>query len=403
MGGGRGGWPTVLLVSSGAGPVERNRVAIVVGISLIVCAMAIAGALALRSGDSSNVESAGAESATTLRPTTTAPRATSTTTIAPTTTTTEPRGPLGSGEPVTFAFGGDSHFESHLRYQLDTNPTGMLAPMMPLFEGADLSMLNLETAITERGTPAAKEFTFRAPATAFDALRAGGIDVVTMANNHGLDFGPEGLQDALAASAASGFPVIGIGQDAAEAYRPHTTIINGQRIAIIGATQVLDDHLIAAWTDTDTQPGMASAKEVDRLLAEVRAAREVADTVIVYLHWGLERETCPTDVQKGLAPQLLEAGADIVVGGHAHRVQSAGRMGDGFIAYGLGNFIWQREDGVSGESGVLHVTATGRQIDSYEWRPARITNGIPTPLEGDAKIQAVAAWDALRACTDLVP
>lgn len=316
-------------------------------------------------------------------------------------TTTAPRGPTGSGQPVTFAFGGDMNFETHLRSQLDTAPSTMLLPLAPLFEGADLRIANLETAITERGTPASKEFTFRAPPTAFDALLAGGLDVVSMANNHGLDFGVEGLQDSLAAAATTDLGVVGIGADADEAYRPYTTTINGQRISVIGATQVLDDHLIAAWTATDQQGGLASAKEVDRLVTAVEAARSTSDTVIVYLHWGLERATCPTDVQQGLAPVLLDAGADIVVGGHAHRIQGAGRLGEGLVAYGLGNFVWNREDGPSGESGVLLVTATGRRIDSYEWRPARITGGVPLALEGQARDQALAAWESLRDCTGL--
>jgi poly-gamma-glutamate capsule biosynthesis protein CapA/YwtB (metallophosphatase superfamily) len=279
----------------------------------------------------------------------------------------------------------------------------MLAPLEPLFAGSDLQVLNLETAITERGTPVDKEWTFRAPPAALDALAGAGVDVVSMANNHGIDFGPEGLADSLAARAVAPLAVVGIGADASDAYAPSVTEIRGQRIAVIGATQVLDDFLIPVWTATDDRPGLASAKEVERLAAAVRAAREVADTVIVQLHWGLEREACPTSIQKGLAPVLLEAGADILVGGHAHHVQGAGRMGEGFVAYGLGNFIWFNESGVNGETGALLVTATGRRIDGYEWRPARIRNGVPTLSEGATREASLAAWDELRACTDLSP
>ena len=132
-------------------------------------------------------------------------------------------------------------------------------------------------------------------------------------------------------------------------------------------------------------------------------ARATSDTVVVFLHWGFERSDCPTTKQTSLAPALLAAGADIVVGSHAHVLLGAGRMGDGFVAYGLGNFIWFNESGRNGDSGALLVTATGRHIDSYAWRPARIRNGVPTMLEGSEATAAQDQWQALRGCTGLTP
>ncbi len=322
---------------------------------------------------------------------------------APTSSTAAPRGPLGSGLPVTIGFGGDSHFEAGLRSRLAGEGGAMLEPLVPLFAGADLTILNLETAITERGSPQPKEYTFRTTPAAFDALAAVGVDAVSMANNHGLDFGPEGLEDSLAARDASPIPVIGIGRTDADAYRPFRATVNGQRVAVIAATQVLDSELITAWTATPFQAGLASAKRVEALTAAVAAARTEADTVVVFLHWGTERQECPNAAQTDLAPTLLAAGADIVVGSHAHRLLGAGRMGDGFVAYGLGNFIWFNESGPNGDTGALLVTATGRRIDDYQWRPAHIHNGVPTMLDGAAAVEASTRWDWLRACTGLTP
>jgi poly-gamma-glutamate synthesis protein (capsule biosynthesis protein) len=337
-----------------------------------------------------------AASSTTLASTTTS-------TAVSTTTTTTPRGRRGSGTPVTIAFGGDVHFEKMLRAQLDTNATGMLAPIAPVLSSADLAVVNLETAITERGMPAPKEFTFRAPARAFTALRAAGVDVASMANNHGLDYGPDGLTDSLAAAAFTHFPVIGIGHDAAEAYRPFRATVKGQRIAVIGATQVLDANLITAWTATDTHAGLASAKDVPRLVAAVRAARASADTVVVFLHWGIETHTCPSAAQEELAQTLVDAGADIVIGGHAHRLEGAGRLGPAFVGYGLGNFVFYTSGGPGAQSGVVLVTVTGREVDGYRFVPAQLHNGVATPLIGDAATAATAQWDALRSCTNLTP
>jgi poly-gamma-glutamate synthesis protein (capsule biosynthesis protein) len=337
-----------------------------------------------------------AASSTTLASTTTS-------TAVSTTTTTTPRSRRGSGTPVTIAFGGDVHFEKMLRAQLDTNATGMLAPIAPVLSSADLAVVNLETAITERGMPAPKEFTFRAPARAFTALRAAGVDVASMANNHGLDYGPDGLTDSLAAAAFTHFPVIGIGHDAAEAYRPFRATVKGQRIAVIGATQVLDANLITAWTATDTHAGLASAKDVPRLVAAVRAARASADTVVVFLHWGIETHTCPSAAQEELAQTLVDAGADIVIGGHAHRLEGAGRLGPAFVGYGLGNFVFYTSGGPGAQSGVVLVTVTGRDVDGYRFVPAQLHNGVATPLTGDAATAATAQWDALRSCTNLTP
>ncbi len=309
--------------------------------------------------------------------------------------------PLGSGQPVTFAFAGDVHFEGVLRPKLASDPDGLLAPVRPVLASADLTVANLETAVTDRGVREDKQFNFRAPANAFRALGAAGVDVVTLANNHGLDYGLEGLKDTLTAAKAASVAVVGAGRDAAEAYAPYRTRIKGQRIAVIGATQVLDDHLVPSWTATSDQAGLASAKDAPRLTAEVREARAAADTVVVFVHWGIEGQTCPSSVQVGLARQLVDAGADIIVGGHAHRLQGAGRLGQAFVAYGLGNFVFYSRKGPGAESGVLEVTATGRRIDHYRWAPARIRDGIPRPSSGAQGEKAVRAWEALRACTGL--
>jgi hypothetical protein len=310
---------------------------------------------------------------------------------------------LGSGKQVVFAFGGDVHAEGSARVALFSNPSGMLAPIAPVLGRAHVAVVNLETAVTTRGTPAPKEYVFRAPPSILRALRSGGVNVASMANNHGLDFGVTGLRDSLAASRQSGFPVIGIGLDDAQAYAPYRATINGQRIAVLAATQVLDDHLISSWTARPGKPGLASAKDVPRLVRAVREARRSADTVVVYLHWGVELRACPSRDQRSLARRLVAAGADIVVGGHAHRLLGAGRMGQALVGYGLGNFVWYGTSELSTTSGVLLVTATGRRIDGYRWVPARIVDGIPRPLAGADRASAVASWRALRGCTGLSP
>ncbi len=327
----------------------------------------------------------------------------SSSTASSTTTTTRPR--RGSDQPVTIAFGGDTHFEGNLGSQLASNPNGMFAPIAPTLSGADVAMVNLETAIATGGSPDPKNYNFRAPASAYEALRVAGIDVVTMANNHGRDYGAEGLAETLAAKVQTPLAVVGIGANATEAYRPWTTTVKGQRLAFFGATDVLDDWLINSWTATDTQAGLASTKDanLERLVAGIRAVRPQADTIVVYLHWGVEGSTCPSPRQQEVAAALVAAGADIVVGSHAHRVMTAGRLNGALVDYGLGNFAFYNESGLSGVTGVLRVTVTGRDVDAYEWLPARISGGIPRLLSGSAAASDAESFASRRACAGLAP
>jgi Bacterial capsule synthesis protein PGA_cap len=353
-------------------------------------------ALALLAGCSGDSEpSAASDPATTA----TSPRTTATPTTARQPAGNGPRQPTGT--PVTLAFGGDVHFEGVIESRLASNPATALGPIASVLRQADLAMVNLETAVTTGGTPAGKDFNFRAPPSAFRALQGAGVDVATMANNHGEDYGVAGLRDSLAAAEAARFPVVGIGRDAIQAFGAHVATVKGQRIAVFGATQVLDSSLAAAWTAGPGKPGLASAYKESRLLAAVRAARQTSDTVVVFLHWGQERNSCPIPRQRALAPRLVAAGADVVVGSHAHVLLGSGYLDGAYVAYGLGNFVFYARGGLGAQSGVLTLTVRGRAVTGVRWTPAVISGGVPIPLGGAEAARAGASWRALRSCTGL--
>jgi poly-gamma-glutamate synthesis protein (capsule biosynthesis protein) len=177
--------------------------------------------------------------------------------------------------------------------------------------------------------------------------------------------------------------------------------VHGQRIAIFAATQVLDDDLASAWTATRNRAGLASANQKSELVDAVRAARRSSDTIVVYLHWGTETQQCPNSIQEPLARALVNAGADAVVGAHAHVQLGGGYLGSALVDYGLGNFAFYDTAPPETSSGALLVTVTGRHVDRYEWRPALIDNGLPEPRQGADAAAAVRRWNSLRACTDL--
>ncbi|HSZ37358.1 MAG TPA: CapA family protein, partial [Acidimicrobiales bacterium] len=199
----------------------------------------------------------------------------------------------GSGHAVTLGFGGDVHFEGVVGQKLAQDPaTALGTPIPQLFSGANLSMVNLETTVTD-GTcpePQNKQYIFDAPASAITALKSASISVATEGNDHGFDCGPQGLSQNLTIASQDAYPIIGIGNNAAQAFMPYRVTLDGQRIAIIGATQVIESNLVNTWTASATQPGVASAIDPTALVREVQQVRKTADTVIVYVHWGTETQ-----------------------------------------------------------------------------------------------------------------
>jgi poly-gamma-glutamate synthesis protein (capsule biosynthesis protein) len=225
-------------------------------------------------------------------------------------------------------------------------------------------------------------------------LKQAGIDAVSVANNHGMDFGRVGLADTLAAARAAGMPLLGAGEDDKAAWTPLRRDVNGVRISVVAATDVLDDFAVTSWVAKPGTPGLASAKDTARLVGAVRAERAVSDVVVVFLHWGQERIVCPTARQQQLARVLAEAGADIVVGSHAHVVQRGGSVGKTLVRYGLGNFQFYANGGLGSNSGVLTVTVDRGGVTGSDWRPATIVGGAPMLLKGQAASARIAAEKA---------
>jgi poly-gamma-glutamate capsule biosynthesis protein CapA/YwtB (metallophosphatase superfamily) len=282
-------------------------------------------------------------------------------------------------------------------------------------------MLNLETAITTSGSPMpGKQFTFRAPASALAELEAAGVDAVSMANNHAVDYGAIGLRDTLAAKHSSMLPGVGIGANAAEAFAPTYLDVRGTKVALVAASQVRE----LTWlhhTAVESTPGIASTSDLDRLRAAVRTSAATADVVVVMMHWGTERTTCSDDRQVATAKLLGDDGADIIVGGHGHRPQGAGWLGTTFVGYGLGNFIWYQNSEPSSQSGVLTVTvdaqaarsrrgmpATGGDrgpsvVTAEKWTPMLVgADGIPRRPEDELTTdRLMRAWEASIRCGGL--
>jgi poly-gamma-glutamate capsule biosynthesis protein CapA/YwtB (metallophosphatase superfamily) len=319
-------------------------------------------------------------------------------------TSAPPTTPSPTGPPViTLAFAGDVHFEERTLNLLSA-PGTAFGPVADVFKQADLSMVNLESAVTARGTEEPKTYHFRAPATAYEAIQAAGIDVVTVANNHALDYGRVGLQDTIDQAKAAKMPLVGAGADAKAAYAPWITTVKGVKIAVLGFSSI--QELASSWVAKDDRAGIAMAYDsatAAQAVAAVKAAKQQADVVVVYMHWGQEYNKCPIALQKSVAKQLSDAGASMVVGTHAHVLVGDGWLGKTFISYGLSNFLWWYNDAASNDTGVLRITLTGTTIAKTEFVPAYIDRktGQPIPSTGDEAARISAEQAALRPCTGL--
>ncbi|GAA1404954.1 hypothetical protein GCM10009639_51400 [Kitasatospora putterlickiae] len=308
---------------------------------------------------------------------------------------------------ITVAFAGDVHFEGRTEARLAVQPPETaLGPIAKNLSAADLAVLNLETAITDRGAPEPKTYTFRTSPKALSALKDSGVDVVSLANNHAVDFGADGLADTLAAKASSPVPVVGFGRNSQEAYAPYVTTVRGVKVAVVAASQV-EDLTNQKWRAGANKPGIASALDSAALLRAVGDAKRQAPVVLVYLHWGDEGKACPTAAQTAIAKKLAAAGATAVVGTHAHTMVGSGMIGDTYIGYGFGNFLWYGTSNYanSNETGVTTLTVgpTGKVLGEA-FAPATIDDkGVPVPQSGTAATAALKRRDGLRGCTGLAP
>jgi poly-gamma-glutamate synthesis protein (capsule biosynthesis protein) len=275
--------------------------------------------------------------------------ATTTTTPPPssTTTTLPPRGTLvihGTGDvnldpdyiPALAANGWD-----HAWAGLDG-----------LFQDDDLTVVNLECAPSDIGQPEPKEFVFRCPAVSLPSLAIAGVEVASMGNNHSGDYGKEALVDGRANLIASGVAPVGAGANAAEAGAPALFEIEGWRVAVVGFGGVFPNP---PWFATADRPGMRDGDDIPSMVEAVQAAAEVADIVVVAIHWGVEFDTEPRadDIERAVA--MIDAGADVIFGHHAHRLQPFEMVNDSAVFWGLGNFVWPRQSTAGSTTGVARA------------------------------------------------
>ena len=214
----------------------------------------------------------------------------------------------------------------------------------PHLQSADIAVGNFECSLGNVGEPEDKSYAFRAPPEAAQSLADAGFDVITLANNHALDYGPEALMQGIDLLEEQAMSTIGAGITADAARAPAFLERNGLTIAFLGYVQVpVEGHPpyfdTQTWTATADKPGLAWAVP-EEVAADVAAARIQSDVVIVVLHSGVEYVSAPSPEQMAAARAAIDAGAALVIGHHAHILQGVEFYNGGVIVYGLANFAF---------------------------------------------------------------
>jgi poly-gamma-glutamate synthesis protein (capsule biosynthesis protein) len=249
-----------------------------------------------------------------------------------------------------------------------------------VFKRDDLTVVNLECPVSTKGQIIPKQFNFRGDPAALPAMKSAGVDVANMGNNHSYDYGPDALVDTRKNLLANGIAPVGAGRDATEANQPAIFHLNGWTVAVVGLDEVVDPD--PAEVATATKPGTADGHDFKAMLAAVRAARKQADLVVVIIHWGVELDMQPEAYQVDQGHQLINAGADVIFGGHSHRLQPLSIYRGKPIFWSLGNFVWPNFSVAGSTTGVAEVTVSPGGSITAHLVPAYIQDAGHPVLRG---------------------
>ena len=282
----------------------------------------------------------------------------------------------------------------------------------------DVTFGNLETPPTKAGGPtttksardlaAKRQYVLRADPDWIPLLAEASFDVLSLANNHVMDYGTEGLLDTIAAVSRAGMNAVGAGGNLVDASRSVVVDANGVKVAFLAFLAFRGEGALAACGPaTATKAGVNALHGggngvTEAMRAKLRGAisdaRRTASIVLVSYHWGLERHTTPTDYQLALAKATIDAGADGVIGHHPHVLQPYAIYRGKPILYSLGNFMAPNHAGSLGETAVFEMRFRGGTFTALRITPARIRGGFPNKLIGkDAQAELKRIGDASRA------
>jgi poly-gamma-glutamate capsule biosynthesis protein CapA/YwtB (metallophosphatase superfamily) len=294
---------------------------------------------------------------------------------APTGASTPPSSPTPDEPPqITLTVVGDLMLVRGV-----PDPAAALAPLSRRLRSADITVGNLESTLSTDGEPTQGSDSFGASPALLGPLRRAGFDALSLANNHAGDFGDRALVDTVETLRRSPIRPFGAGAGLAEASRPAVIEVEGVRFAFVGFNAIGETPRAVPG-----RPGALSVRmpprtgplveaDLDHVASVVRRAKRRADVVVVLPHWGTQYTHTPEPIQSAVARRLVEAGADLVVGGHPHWVQSAERIRGVPVLHSLGNFVFDMDFMTETMEGVfLETTWRGDELVRTRLVPYRM-------------------------------
>lgn len=248
----------------------------------------------------------------------------------------------------------------------------------------DLTFINEEFPFSNRGTPEpGKEYTYCVPPERVRIFNDLDIDVISISNNHILDYGQDALVDTFDVLDNAGLDYIGAGPTLDRAKQLITKTVNGKTIGFLAASRVVPSEAWYARNASDThpaRPGVFTTYDDTALCEEIIKAKQVCDFVVVYVHWGIERQETAAEYQRTMARHFVDAGADLVVGSHPHVMQGVEFYKDTPIVYSLGNFLFSN---YYSRTTVLTCTIDEDNNCKIEFLPCKSQSYYTQELSGD--------------------
>ena len=294
------------------------------------------------------------------------------------------KGNSTKGETTTIIFGGDVMLADGMEQFYDTEGVaGLLSEeLLQEMQNADICMINNEFQFSTRGTPMEdKQFTFRTNPEHVQILLDMGVDIVSLANNHSLDFGTDALKDTFATLDDAGILYAGAGNSIERAEALQIIEVNGMKFGFLAATRVIP---VSQWNVEFRRPGLFTTYDDTRLVECIAAAKDECDFLTVYVHWGIEREAYPEHYQTTIAKNCFAAGADLVIGAHPHVLQGIEFMDGTPVFYSLGHYIFAQ---TIARTALVKVEVQSDGEATYSLIPAYAERGQTKEFKGDEAVE----------------